>query len=1044
MSDTRKPSGDHASYRRGDLRPFDLLRHPVWVFDIAGRSMWWANQEALILWGARDLDALLEQDFSADMSDVTAARLDGYLERFAQGEVVAEQWTFYPHGSPVTVQCTCSGIEIRPDEEPPRLAMLVEARWGREKMAERDALRGVEALRYTPMMVTLFALDGFVLFQNPAAAQAFGPGKAGVHGFVSRFAEPALGERLWESACAGVVVHEEAAFATRQGERWHEIHCRTTEDPGTGLLALLVNQQDVTEKRDAERRYRELFSGSRVPMLLIDPADGAIVDANGAAAAFYGYKRAQLRAMRIMDINVLSNPQVRAEMERARRGKRHHFLFRHRLASGEVRDVEVHSGPLCLGERELLYSIVHDITERTIAERALQESERKYRSLIDNTPAGFWMIDGSRRTVQVNRALCRMLGRTEAQMLGRTPLEFVDEENAAVFRRQMARIPETSHRRYEITLLHKDGHPVPTLFNATTLWDERGEVAGSFAFVSDLTELKSAEATLRKLSSAVEHTTSSVIITDVQGVIEYVNPHFTRVTGYAATEAVGARPSILKSGMNPPSIYRELWSSIRAGEPWRGELHNRRKDGGHYWSLLTISPIRNGEGRITHFVGVGEDVTELKEAHARAERMSLYDSLTGLANRRLFTDRLVQAVREARRNDTAAALFYLDLDRFKQVNDSLGHDIGDRLLVEVAERLRASVRELDTVARLGGDEFSVLLPGIGDTRGARTVALKILERLGRPVDLPGLHTPVTSSIGITLIPADSLDADVLMRNADMAMYAAKAKGRNTYQFFTESMNREVSRRLAVERELRRAIDAEQLELHYQPVVDLATSRVVGAEALLRWRRPGHGLMEPGQFIPVAEETDLILQLGEWVLQTACREMCRKGPDSGPRWVSINVSARQLLRPGFVGQVERILQQEGLPVGTLRLELTEGVLIRQSEETIATLGRLRQLGLGITLDDFGTGYASLSCLKRFPVDALKIDRSFVGGIPTDPNETAITAAIIAMAHKLGIEVIAEGIEHEAQREFLLDNACRYGQGFLFGRPVRFCAFSRTGG
>jgi EAL domain-containing protein (putative c-di-GMP-specific phosphodiesterase class I) len=323
---------------------------------------------------------------------------------------------------------------------------------------------------------------------------------------------------------------------------------------------------------------------------------------------------------------------------------------------------------------------------------------------------------------------------------------------------------------------------------------------------------------------------------------------------------------------------------------------------------------------------------------------------------------------------------------------------------------------------------------VGTTQGARRAALNVLETLAQPMDLPGLHAPVTASIGITLAPMDSLDPDALMRNADMAMYGAKARGRNTYQFFTEAMNREVSRRLSVERDLRAAIGSDQLTLHYQPVVELATRRIVGTEALLRWRHPDHGLIPPDRFIPVAEETDLIQPIGEWVLHTACREVCSLAARGDGFWVAINISARQFMRPGFTDLIASALRTERMSEGSLKLELTESALMEQSEQTILMLRRLRELGLRLSIDDFGTGYSSLGYLKRFPVDTLKIDRSFVRDIARDPSDKGIVAAIIAMSRKLGIEVIAEGIETEEQRDFLLNNACPYGQGYLFGRAM----------
>lgn len=1010
---------------------FDTLHSPVWVFDIARQRMWWANAAAVTLWGADTLDQLLARDFAADMSDVTLVRLNSYQEQFARHNTVTEQWTFYPGGQPVTVNCTCSGIPI----DDGRLAMLVEGQPLSAQTSDRDARRGVEALRYTSVMVSLFDLSGQALFHNPAATCAFGTPGAGGLPFTERFQSPHEADPLWAQLLAGQSVHGEYCCLTRQGEQWHALQGRLTDDPVTGNRVVLVEQQDVTEKHAAQERYRQIFLGNKAPMLLIDPADGAIVEANQAAVAFYGYPLATLRTLRISAINTLSPQAIKAEMEQARQENRSQFFFQHRLACGEVRDVEVHSGPVSIGDRQLLYSIIHDITERRAAEQALQQSEYKYRSLVDSTPAGFWLVDAAQRTVQVNPALCRLLGYSAGEMQGRHLLAFVDADNAAVFRNQIDKIPAHTHRHYEVSLRHKDGYNIPVQFHATTQHDASGQVTGSFAFIFDLTAMKRLSATLEKLSSAVEHTSSSVIITDAHGSIEYVNPHFVRLTGYTLADVQGQTPGFLEAGDGQAAIYNTLWDTIRAGRNWSGELHNRKKNGELYWTLLTISPIQNAAGVITHYVGVGEDVTALKEAHARAERLALFDSLTDLANRRLFLDRLGQAVRDSGRTGRSMALLYLDLDRFKDVNDTLGHDVGDQLLIAVAQRLRRCVRERDTVARLGGDEFSILLPDVDGTAGVRRVAQAILTALALPYDLPGLHGPITSSIGISLAPNDSTVVEELLRNADMAMYSAKAAGKNTYRFFTETMNQEVRQRLTIERELHQALQAGQLLLHYQPVVELASGRIVGAEALLRWDRPDRGLTYPATFIAIAEESDLILALGQWVLHTACRELrdlLTSG--SGLAWVSVNIAARQFLTPHFCEQVSAVLAENRLQPGMLTLELTESVLLEQTERAISVLHRLKARGLRLAIDDFGTGYSSLSYLTRFPVDTLKIDRSFVQGLLQDSGSREIVAAIIAMAGKLELGVVAEGIETEAQQDFLCRNDCRLGQGYRYGRPM----------
>ncbi len=1133
---------------------FNRLSTPVWVYIVQEKRIWWANHSALKLWEADCLDELCQRDFSTDISDITVSRLNTYLHRFEQGETVSDQWTLYPHHHAVTLDCLCSGIPI----ENQKLAMLVEARPSREPAVSEGILRGVEAVRYTSVMISLYASDGTLLFHNPAAEQSF----SGKKDFTAQFVDPEEGHKIWTQTLAQGIHTAEAEAATTQGNRLLSLQCRVTEDPASGNMAVLINAQDITEIHLARERYRQLFLGNKAVMLLIDPSNGRIIDANRSATRFYGYAAEQLRSMKISAINTLSPEEIQQEMDNARRERRSKFFFKHRLANGEVRDVEVHSGPVQLGDHGLLYSIIHDITEQRLTERALEESEKRHRYVINNTPAGFWLIDTEKRTRQVNDALCKMLGYSATEMIGKHPLDFADDENALIYKQQIALISEVKHRNYEIALRHKAGHNVPVHFSATTMYDENGDYQGSFAFVTDISELKRAEQArrqsetivqtafdnavngmamlntdgsffrvnpafcgmlgyeehellslrvsdvthpgdlesgmpvlqsllageiktmrqekrylrkdgstvwgsvnaaiisddqgrplhtiaqiediterrktaeaLEKLSRAVEHSGNSVVITDTYGIIEYVNPHFSQVTGYDAKEAIGKTPSILKSGETQAQVYTEMWQTIRDGSEWRGEILNRKKNGVLFWTLLSISPIKTQQGEVTHYIGVSEDITALKEAHAKAEHLSLYDSLTGLANRRLFIDRLHQAVESSVRDGSYTALLYLDLDRFKNVNDALGHDTGDRLLQAVSKRLLYCVRSQDTVARLGGDEFAVLLPHVDGIQGSRSVAKKIIDNLNRSINIRGFHSTVTTSIGITLSPADSLQAEELMKNADLALYSAKGKGRNNFQFFTEEMNREVSRRLTVEQNLLEALNRDQFELHYQPLVRIKDRKMIGAEALVRWNHPTQGLLYPDSFIQVAEETGLINPLGQWVLETACkhrREMARRGFTID--WLSVNISARQFQHPDFFEHTRNSLQEHCSSSGGLKLELTESALMENTRQAIDTLNRLKALGVGLCIDDFGTGYSSLAYLKQFPVDTLKVDRSFVTDIPNDNSDMEITAAIIAMAHKLGMEVVAEGIETEQQLAFLQLNRCALGQGYLFGRPM----------
>jgi diguanylate cyclase (GGDEF)-like protein/PAS domain S-box-containing protein len=555
--------------------------------------------------------------------------------------------------------------------------------------------------------------------------------------------------------------------------------------------------------------------------------------------------------------------------------------------------------------------------------------------------------------------------------------------------------------------------------------------------VFDITDRKRIEMSLHKLSSAVEQSGSAVMITDKKGVIEYVNPRFTEVTGYTPGELTGQTTPLLQNLNNPTGEHQALSEVVLSGQDWHGEINDRRKDGKPYWALTSISPILDECGSITHFVAVSEDITQLKDTQMRMEQLAFYDTLTGLENRRLFRKRLEHAVKVAQRTGKSVALLYLDLDQFKRVNDTLGHDAGDALLTKVAEGLRVCVRREDTAARIGGDEFTVLLPDVDGAAGASIVAQNILRFLRSPVKLATQEIIVTASIGITLAPDDSVDAEVLMKYADLAMYQAKEKGRNNYQFFTEEMNLVVSERLFLENELRQALEQDQFTLYYQPLISLRDRQIVSLEALMRWEHPQLGTLSPERFIRVAEDSGLIVHIGNEILRQACRQAKVLHVKGTPTIkMAFNLSARQFYEPTLLSIIKEILTDADLEGTWLGLELTESVLLETTEQAIQVMGQLKALGLSISIDDFGTGYSSLSFLKRFPIDTVKIDRSFVRDISRDPNDAEITTAVIAMAHKLHLKVVAEGVETTEQLAFLAEHHTDYAQGYLFSQPLPF--------
>jgi diguanylate cyclase (GGDEF)-like protein/PAS domain S-box-containing protein len=554
----------------------------------------------------------------------------------------------------------------------------------------------------------------------------------------------------------------------------------------------------------------------------------------------------------------------------------------------------------------------------------------------------------------------------------------------------------------------------------------------------DITRRKLAEDELR-IAAVAFSSQNGMVITDPKGVIQRVNQAFSQVTGYSAEEAIGQTPAMLHSGQHGPLFYQQMWAELKEKGCWTGEIWNRRKNGQVYAELLTITAIYSPDQHITHFVGSFTDITENKEAAAEIHRLAYYDHLTKLPNRRLLQERLKQAIAATARSKIYGALFFIDLDRFKALNDTRGHDVGDLLLVDVAQRLREAVRENDTVARQGGDEFVVLLEELGATA---TEAAVLAEQLGNklhaalstPFNLKGYEYHCMCSIGVDLFHAhDTVEA--LFKHADLALYQAKNSGRDKLYFFNPAMQDAIDQRSILETALQKVLPLKQLRLYYQPQVNGAR-RVVGVEALLRWQHPQRGLVPPDDFIPLAEDTGLILPIGRWVMETACAQIKAWENDAHTRElrIAVNVSARQFRQPDFVRQVQNVLASSAANPACLKLELTESMLLGDVKDTIAKMQAIKQLGVCFSMDDFGTGYSSLSYLAQLPLDQLKIDKSFVRNLPGNKNDETIARAIITMGLGLNLNVIAEGVETESQREFLEALGCLGYQGYLFSRPL----------
>ncbi len=670
---------------------------------------------------------------------------------------------------------------------------------------------------------------------------------------------------------------------------------------------------------------------------------------------------------------------------------------------------------------------------------ARAEAERYGRLLDEASTEIYWLDATSLRIAHANQGACQNSGHQSDAIIGQPFMALLHWEEPQL-RRVLAPLYEGIQAQvvFESDLFRRDGSRYPA--------DIRAQLLSGYVvlFAIDLTEKKAIADQLRKLSQAVEQSPSGVVIVDTHGIIEYVNRSFIEMHGYDPGELLGRDFAELITQQSPSQRTHQLRDALASGGSWRGELHTRRKDGHTIWEYVSLSLIQpepatdaslGASAGQPHFLVMLEDITVRKEYEQKLMRQASFDELTKLPNRLLAFDRLSVALADARRNNSRVALFFIDLDNFKNVNDTLGHFAGDALLIEAAGRLQSCLRESTTLARFGGDEFILVMPELDSPNSARVLAQRILKVLQHPFHIHGRELFISASIGITICPDDGETTQVLLQNADAAMYRSKDQGKNAYSFFTPEMNQAAQQRLTLETQLRRALPQNELYLVYQPVISARTLNIVAVEVLLRWQNAELGLVAPDQFIPIAEETGQIIPIGEWVLRESCRTVALWQQEIRvPIRLAVNVSARQFAGPGMGAVVREALVESGLPAEQLELEITERLVLHETAANSTQLDEINQMGVRLSVDDFGTGYSALSYLKRFPFDVLKIDRSFVRDVTTDRDNAALAKAIIAMAHGLDMQVIAEGVETAEQRDFLQEHGCDMMQGYFFSRPL----------
>lgn len=690
---------------------------------------------------------------------------------------------------------------------------------------------------------------------------------------------------------------------------------------------------------------------------------------------------------------------------------------------------------------QLVANEIWRLVQRRRALTQLAHSEQRLRQAQGIANVGSWELDHKNQALLWSDQVFRIFGMAESdrQAFADTYEGFLSrvhpEDRDRVDKTFQASLTEGKGYRCIHRIVTAQGEVRHVQEQAETYYSEDGQPLRTLGTIQDVTDQVWVSERLQQAAAVFESTLEGVMITDLGGRILDVNQAFETITGYSNTEAIGQTPRLLRSGHHDRAFYQGLWQTLTTQGTWHGEIINRRKDGSQYPSLLTITTVRDGQNQPTGYVGVFSDITATKESQERLDYLAHHNPLTGLPNRLLFNDRLHHALYLAARQTTLLALIFVDVDRFKHINDSMGHGAGDDLLRQLARRFQEAVRGNDTVAHLSGDEFVVLLEDIGHSQNVTLVIHKLFDALKPPVQLHGQEIYVTASMGISLFPTDGQDPSTLLRNADTAMYQAKEEGRNTYRFYTEEMMAITFEQMLLENALRGALDRQEFHLVYQPQVDLISRQLVGLEVLLRWNHPELGRVSPVQFIPLAEQTGLIRDIGLWVLHCACRQG-REWLDQGITFgrIAVNIAGPQIRHNGLLAVVQSALGESGLPPNCLELEVTEGFIMEGATDSVEQLKALRDLGIQISIDDFGTGYSSLSYLKQLPIEKLKIDRSFIRDIPQDANDMAIAEAVIALGQALNLRVIAEGVETDAQASFLIRKGCHEAQGYLYSQPL----------
>ncbi|MFI3155380.1 MAG: EAL domain-containing protein [Methylococcaceae bacterium] len=803
----------------------------------------------------------------------------------------------------------------------------------------------------------------------------------------------------------------------------------------------IKGERDWYRHLSLEKQRFNYFTKYANDAIILMDADLRIIEVNDCACHYYGYSERELLGLSFRQLRC---PQAQlcfdADMGCLKTLKSLVLETEHQRKDGRVFPVESSLCMITTDDGLYFQAIVRDISERKKTEESLLVAEERWKFALESAGDGVWDWNFQTGETYFSPRCKEILGydlkHGDERILRWKSSIHPDDYPGMMTALQAHREGEADSYQYEYRARTRSNDWVWLLTRGKVIArDANGKALRMIGTQTDISERKKTEESLRLAALVFQNSSEGVTITDADGTILAVNPAFTELTGYSQEEVVGKNPNILSSGRQDAAFYQSMWKQLIESGHWSGEVWNRRKSGEFYAEWLSINTSYNPDGSAHRRVGLFSDITQRKQSDELIWRQAHYDPLTELPNRSMFRDHLEQAIKKADRTKLSVALLFIDLDHFKQVNDTLGHIMGDELLKDATERLSRCVRDTDTVARLGGDEFAVILSEVSDIGGIERVIQDILQSIAEPYRLGTELAYISASIGVSLYPKDSDNIDELLKNADQAMYGAKDQGRNRHCYFAHSMQEAAQNRLQLTTDMRVALSDEQFQVYYQPIVDVASGELIKAEALIRWQHPTRGLINPEDFIPFAEDSGLIIGIGRWILHTACAQTMawREQSWSLPQ-ITVNVSARQFYEGNFKDVVQEVLDKTQLPPEDLELEITESMLMHDMVKAVSTVQDLWKVGVHISEDDFGTGYSSLNYLKKFPVHTLKIDRSFVSDIGDNPDDSALVAAIITIAHSMHLKVVAEGVETEQQLEFLRQQGCNYCQGFLFAKPM----------